>query len=75
MLARAKAFWLSKHPATRSSVALLLLAAFAEPLSGTRWGSSLQLALLVGAIPLALLGVSKDRERIAARAQARRGAP
>ncbi|MGL6278486.1 MAG: hypothetical protein ACRC50_02895 [Gaiella sp.] len=65
---------MSKHPATRWSVALLLLAAASQPLSDTRWGSSLQLALLVGAIPMALLGISKDRERVAARARAERDA-
>jgi hypothetical protein len=74
MLARAKVFWMGKHRATRWSVGLLLLAAAAEPISDSRWGSSLQLALLVGAIPLAFHGISKDRERMAAQAEAERDA-
>jgi hypothetical protein len=65
-----RAFWRSKHPATRLGVGLLLLAAAAEPLSGTRWGASVQLALLVCAIPLSFRGVSQDRARMAARATA-----
>ena len=68
-----RAFWRSKHPATRLGVGLLLLAAAAEPLSGTRWVSSVQLALLVCAIPLAFRGIAHDRARMAARATASDG--
>lgn len=68
MLERALAFWRSKHWATRLGVVLLLLAAVAEPISDTRWGSSVQLLLLVCAIPLAFRGIAQDRARMAERA-------